>query len=102
VLGTGSTNVIHAAAGSTVDVSLTYYQQSCSCPGCVDQIQIGLEPGDAQACVSSQQVCQTAAQGNYKGTITAPTQPGTYDFRFAQGQDFSCFHTHPGWWTDPP
>lgn len=100
-LGTGKLRTV--APGATFTVSADYAILECICMGCIDQIQVGLVPGNLKSCIySDNPPCAQSDTGNGTVTLTAPNTPGVYDVRFRVGQDFSCNGNSGnavGWWT---
>ncbi len=106
----GGTRLLTVAPGATFTVTASYSIVDCICPGCIDQIQIGLVPGMRKECLydaNPPNPCQNPTTGTETRTLTAPTTPGVYDVRFRLGQDFDCdgnSNSNFGWWTNqaPP
>ena len=102
----GGTKLLVVAPGATVTVSAGYSILDCICPGCIDQIQVGLVPGATKQCIySNNPSCAPASTGTGNTMITAPMTTGVYDVRFRIGQDFSCNGTsgqNVGWWENMP
>lgn len=100
----GSSRVV-VAPGATLAYATQYSITDCACPSCVDQIEVGLVPGDRAGCifdaVPDHNACAIPATGMATGSVVAPTAPGAYEFRFRLGQDNTCA-SHVGWWTATP
>ncbi|MGA9805455.1 MAG: Ig-like domain repeat protein [Terriglobales bacterium] len=101
--GSGGTsvasNVLEFESGSSatipVTVSFNYsIVQDPSCPGCDDQIAVGLnsDPGP-QACPYSGYPAPTAGSASF--TINVPNSPGRYYIGFDRTEEFTCVTTWP-------
>ncbi len=102
------TNLLVVAPSAQITYTTSYSIVDCLCPGCVDQIEIGLVPGTRDNCVydgnpqgSSTTSCNSPTTGNATHVMTAPSAAGVYDMRFRLGQDYACAD-HTGWWTNTP
>jgi hypothetical protein len=88
-----------ASPGGSVTVSVDYFISDPECPGCIDQILIGIADdlafNEPMGCVYNGQPGSSGVEGVGQLTFTAPTTPGNYYVRFHYGQDFSCAF---GWW----
>jgi hypothetical protein len=94
--------VIEVSPGTQLMISTQFSLVDCICPGCIDQIEIGLVPGPRLACIydANPQVdmpCETPTTGMALVSKTAPLTAGLYELRFGIGQDFGCMF-HPSWW----
>lgn len=85
---------------AVVDYKIT---QVSTCPGCIDQILIGLAPGApgldptaAVGCVYNGIPSLNGTTGSGAVTFTAPRTPGIYYVRYRLAQDTKC---NLGWWT---
>jgi hypothetical protein len=103
VAGTGQRVV--ANPGQVLAVSATYSIVDCQCPGCIDQIEIGLIPGGKHGCLYNGNPggasCNTPTSATAMRNVTAPTTPGTYSLRFNRGNDSSC-QGNGVWWANVP
>jgi len=91
-------------AGSTFDVGAAYSIIDCQCPGCIDQIEIGVFGVGKQACLyngnpNGNGNCTSPTVGVASRTITAPATPGVYELRFNRGNDTSC-QNNGDWWAN--
>ncbi|WP_224371083.1 hypothetical protein [Hyalangium versicolor] len=88
-------------AGQNFLLDLDYSVQDTNCPGCYDQIIVGLVSSDPAvpqqplACVYDG-MPMSGDSGHSQLSLPAPTQPGTYTLRVHYGQDISC---NTAWWT---
>lgn len=102
----GGQRLYTVAPGATFTVDAGYSIVDCICPGCIDQIQVGLVPGTTKVCLydaNPPNPCQNATTGSATRTLTAPMTRGVYDVRFRLGQDFDCdgnSNNNTGWWTN--
>ncbi|MCI0578382.1 MAG: hypothetical protein L0331_19535, partial [Chloroflexi bacterium] len=97
----GNPGSVQVSPGSSLALFVAYFIQDVGCPGCIDQIIIGIAneaTGLSQAvgCVYSGVPGPGGVSGTGTVNFNAPGQPGTYYIRFRQGQAFSC---NLGWWT---
>ncbi|MDT7777931.1 MAG: hypothetical protein QOC99_443 [Acidobacteriota bacterium] len=104
VNGTG-TNSATVAPGTIVPVTVSYTIVDKGCPGCIDQIQIGLMTLKAPAgCVYNGQPGVAGETGRGTVYVTAPAEPGIYYIGFGRSQGNSCLTDR--WWNewkdDPP
>jgi hypothetical protein len=99
----GGTQVVTATPQQTLRLDLRYTLTDQSCPAnCIDQIEVGWEPGGRYGCVFDGQVPKTSGvTGSVSFPITAPAMPGTYDLRTNISQDYTC-SSHGGWWGGTP
>jgi hypothetical protein len=101
--GTGRLAV--AMASETLQLAFHYDIDDDACPqACIDQIEIGWEPGARYGCPFDDPVSpQNGANGNIGITIPAPATPGVYDLRANIGQNRSCtFNGANNWWNATP
>jgi len=89
----------HAAPGSAVTVNVSYFIRDAGCPGCIDQILIGIADdatiNEPKGCVYNGIPGPVGVRGSGSLTFSVPAAPGVYYVRFHYGQDFSCQF---GWW----
>ncbi|HEX4877405.1 MAG TPA: hypothetical protein VFV31_12095, partial [Chitinophagaceae bacterium] len=78
--------------GTSLRLEFSYkISNSSSCPGCIDQILVGLDNKYLDCVYSGMpSVCPNRRTGTFTKTINAPTAPGTYKFYFNTTQDYSC------------
>lgn len=85
--------------GGSVTVTVFYFISDPECPGCIDQILIGLADdlgfNEPMGCIYNGQPGSSGVQGAGQLTFSAPITPGNYYVRFHYGQAFSCAL---GWW----
>jgi hypothetical protein len=96
-------NTAVVRAGTDVDIELHYVIDDDSCPGCIDQIEIGMAPGNRHACVYDGNPGGGGVEDTLTVTLRAPPEPGLRELRFNLGQRYAC--TDEGattWWLDPP
>src|SRR5206468_9112345 len=88
--------------GSSVPVTFNYFIiESPSCPGCIDQIQVGLSGGLPQGCVyDGQPGAANGVTGSASINLVAPTAPGTYYIGLSRSEQFSCLTNN--WYTSVP
>jgi hypothetical protein len=91
----GGNSSARIAPGASFTVSLGYSLSDPGCPGCVDQLIIGLGSNNPQACVYDSVPGTSGTSGSATVTLTAPTVPGVYFLRFDYGQDYGC---NLAWW----
>jgi hypothetical protein len=100
----GGANVAVLAPGATFSLQVDYTIADCTCPTCLDQIEIGFVPGNGYAACSydGQPGCATTT-GRHTSTLTAPATAGRYAVAFDRGQDWSCqYQGHTAWWNGVP
>ncbi|HEY5944921.1 MAG TPA: hypothetical protein VIV40_05490 [Kofleriaceae bacterium] len=94
-----------AVATSQENLSLTlhYDVQDTACQqACIDQVEIGWEPGGRTMCVFDDAVSkQTGVANTVSVTIRAPQAKNVYDLRVNLGQNYSC-GTSKSWWGGTP
>lgn len=74
-----------------------------TCPGCVEQIEVGLAPGFAPfACAFDAVVPVGGAGGSSAMWAFSPTFPGVYGLRFRRGQRGSCLDGGSVWFGGEP
>jgi hypothetical protein len=104
VAGAGQQVTAPASSAVTFEFQYTLIDTSCPGNGCIDQIEIGLVPGNRTSCPFDGVVSpQNGVAGMASGSFTAPAMPGAYDVRINIGQNYSC--THDGastWWNGTP
>jgi hypothetical protein len=103
-LNGGGNSLVRVAPGQSIQANIGFsITQDSSCPGCIDQILVGLSSGSfAGNSVSYQVGCiysgipsATPTSGTGSVTFNAPTTPGVYYLRFRHGQSYSC---DTAWW----
>jgi hypothetical protein len=87
--------------GATFTVSMSYFIQDVSCPGCIDQIQIGWahDPINSVGCIYNGIPGPEGVSGSGSLSFIAPTTPGTYSIGIDRSQQYFC---QSGWWSGPP
>lgn len=85
--------------GALVTVTLDFQIIDISCPGCIDQIQVGFSTGNPLGCIYSGIPGPAGDSGSVSFAVTAPSVPGVYFLGFDRSQAFSCV---PGWWNGAP
>jgi hypothetical protein len=89
----------HAAPGSPVTVDVSYFIQDVGCPGCIDQILVGIADdatiNEPKGCVYDGQPGPEGVEGGGSLNFDVPNAPGVYYVRVHYGQAFSC---DLGWW----
>jgi len=94
--GIWSNTFAGATPGQSISISVDYtISQMATCPGCIDQILIGIDSA-AQGCVYNGTPSMTGTSGTGQMTLTAPSTPGVYYVRFRYGQAYSC---DLNWWS---
>lgn len=100
----GGNSAGHILPGAQFTLATDFAISDPGCPGCIDQIIVGLAPvesssaGSGQGCVYNGVPGTNGVSGTGTVTMTAPTTPGQYFVRFSHGQDYSC---NLGWWGAP-
>lgn len=89
--------------GEVFDITVDFQIWSqASCPGCVNQIVIGIEE-DAQGCAYNNiSGIFPGAAGSSTLSLTAPTDPGTYEIRYNGAQQFTCGDAEAAYESAPP
>lgn len=100
-------NVLEIESGSsslnTVTVQFQYSIVDTACPGCVDQIEVGLNTdAGPQTCAYNGVDGPGGVSGTANITINVPNTPGRYYIGMDRGQDFACNDTTTKWWNGPP
>ena len=100
-----------ASPGQSLSLAAAYSIVDCQCTNCIDQIEVGFEPGGKQACLyngnpqgsSPSPGCAIPTPGTATRMLTAPMQPGVHQVRFNRGNDASC-QNNGVWWANvaPP
>lgn len=84
---------VSPGASFTVDFDYTIVA-SPNCPGCIDQIQVGVVTRDGiggpEDCAYSGVAGTAGVTDSGTVTLTAPQTAGTYYIAFDRSQDFSC------------
>jgi hypothetical protein len=93
-------------AGQMFAVAARYSIVDCQCPGCIDQIEIGVHTVGKAACLYNGNPagggnCTTPTTGTASRMVTAPTTPGVYQLRFNRGNDNAC-QNNGAWWANVP
>ncbi len=91
-LNGGGSEISVVDTGAMVEISLDYtLANGISCPSCIRQIVFGYE-NEAIECAYDgiPAVCPDSTTGNFTGTFTAPTEPGTYDIFWTDNFEFTC------------
>ena len=103
VAGSGR-NQLHVSPGTAFSVKFDYWIVDTSCPGCIDQIQVGVVTlagsGLPQACAYNGIPGPTGVSSSGSVTLTAPSTPGTYYIAFDRSQAYSC--PLGGFWNGTP
>lgn len=99
----GGGNAVVVAASSTVALTFSYTIDDVICGGCIDQIEIGLVPGNRLYCAYDSNPPGSGASGASSQSFTAPSTTGRYDLRVNLGQNFGCaYGGATGWWGGAP
>lgn len=96
----GGTFFAAVSAGSMVSIGFDYFIRDPGCPGCIDQIEIGLHNGPPTSCGFDGIPGVVGVSGSAFVNITAPVTPGTYFVTFDRSQHFSCAQALAtgNWW----
>jgi hypothetical protein len=97
-------NVLEIEAGGTnpnpVTVAFNYVINDVGCPGCIDQLQVGLNTDTTpQACPYSG---SSQGSGSASVTINVPNTPGRYYLGVDTPEDYGCFYSSPFWANGQP
>ena len=99
-------DIIQLQSVSTIPVGLTfnYTIWNSGCPGCIDQIEVGLntDPGPQLCAYSGIDGPLPGVSGSGNVTINVPNIPGRYYVGIDRSEDFSCLQTTTAWWNGPP
>lgn len=91
--GTGSDQA-RIGPGDSFTVSFDYTIIDTACPGCIDQIQVGIVTrdgvGESQDCAYDGQPGASGVTNNGSVNLVAPADTGTYYIAFDRAQHFSC------------
>ena len=103
-LGSGTSQTMFAAPGSTVTVNVGYTIQDVACPGCIDQIEVGWATALPTACVYNGQPGPAGLSGSGSATLTVPSTPGLYYIGYDRSQHYSCAQALATgkWWNSIP
>ncbi|HEX8290827.1 MAG TPA: glycoside hydrolase family 19 protein, partial [Pyrinomonadaceae bacterium] len=97
VNGTGTNSAV-VAPGTVVPVIVAYSIADPKCPGCVDQIQVGLAAEATPAgCVYDGTPGTDPVTDKGAVYVTAPSEPGVYYIGFDRSQGYSCVADR--WWS---
>jgi hypothetical protein len=99
-----ASNVLEIQAGGTspnpVTVAFNYVIDDSGCPGCIDQLQVGL---------SSEASPQTYAywggasgSGSASLNVNVPNTPGRYYIAIDTSEDYGFLYSSPYWWNGQP
>jgi len=103
-----ASNVLEIESGGTspnqVTVSFNYSIVNSGCPGCVDQIQVGLNSeASPQVCAySGVPFPPTPVTGSPSITINVPNTPGRYYISTDVSEDYGCQYSSPYWANGTP
>ena len=88
--GAQPSNTVNVNPGDKVSVEMNWSSQYTStyCPGCIQQLYIGVK-NMAIDCMYSGQT-QSPRSGNGSFTVTAPSEPGIYPIQAASSLQYSC------------
>lgn len=89
-----------AARGSMLRVRFEYAIDDTGCGGCIDQIEIGLVPGDRAFCAYDANPPGSGARGSVDRMVRMPSSPGPVALRFNLGQNYGCEHMGASTWWD--
>ena len=96
----GGSNIAVVTTGQQFSLTLDYSITDCGCETCRDEIEVGFVPGSGHSyCAYTGVPGCDGDDGTNTSTVTAPMQPGVYDIRFGQRQDYVCGTT---WWHGEP
>ena len=98
-------SLIVVAPGGTIAYHYDWAISDTACGGnCIDQLEVGFVTGKRVDCDVDQAISKSFGNnGHVNGSVTAPTTPGTYDFRTNIGQNFSCtYNGANNWWGGTP
>ena len=98
-----SGNAVVVRASTSVALTLSYALDDTTCPTCLDQIEVGISPGNRVYCAYDGNPPPGGAAAVSSQTVMMPPAPGRYDLRFNLGQNYSCnFGGATGWWGPAP
>ena len=94
----GGINEAVVTSGASLAVSLNYTIKDDSCPGCIEQIQVGFADGLPQTCAyNGIPGPSPGVSGSATISLTAPSVPGRYYIAFGRSAQFSCLTS---FWSD--
>ena len=96
----GGSNVAALQPGSTFALDLDYVIWDTNCPGCIEQIVIGVGDTGQDCAYNGQPGAHPGASGSSLLTLTAPAVEGTYALRWDREAQFSCGNAIPLFSTD--
>lgn len=93
-------------ANTMFAVQSSYSIVDCQCPGCIDQIEIGIHTVGKAACLyngnpNGNGNCTVPTTGTATQMVRAPATAGVYQLRFNRGNDNSC-QSNGMWWDNTP
>ncbi len=102
-----ASNVLEFESGSSatipVTVNFNYTLFTTGCPGCINQIAVGLnsDPGP-QSCAYDGGVPSGGTSGSASLTINVPNAPGRYYIAYNRFWDYNCGQAQVSWGGPPP
>ena len=99
----GGGNVLVLPGGGSFTLEHDYVVANPAyCPGCIEQIEVGLAgTANYQTCTYDGIPSLAGDPGHGSTTLTVPSTPGLYYVGFDYAATFGC-GTIPAWWSGPP
>ena len=98
----GGGNFLFLPGGGALTLDHDYFIfNDPGCPGCIDQIEVGLASGLYQACTYDGIPGVAGVAGHGTTSLTVPASPGRYFVGFDYAQTYFC-NQYPAWWSGPP
>ncbi|MEP6994910.1 MAG: putative Ig domain-containing protein, partial [Acidobacteriota bacterium] len=99
----GGTNALFLPGGGSLTLDHDFFIYSdVSCPGCIDQAEIGLSgTANYQLCTYDGIPGVAGVSGHGTASVTVPSAPGRYFVAFDVSAQYFCGQ-FPAWWNGPP
>ncbi len=99
-----ASNVLEIAAGGTspnpVTVAFNYVINDFGCPGCIDQLQVGLNTEASPQTYAYNG--GSSGSGSASLNLNVPNIPGRYYIAIDTSEDYGFLYSSPYWWNGQP
>jgi hypothetical protein len=100
-----ASNVLEITSGASpnpVNVKFNYTIVDSGCPGCIDQLEVGLNTDPTPQTYAYSGCGDCGASGPANLNINVPNTPGRYYIAIDTSEDYGFLYSSPYWWNGQP
>jgi len=100
-----ASNVLEITSGTSpnqVTVAFSYTINDSGCPGCIDQLDVGLNTDPTPQTYAYSGCGDCGGSGSASLNINVPNTPGRYYIAIDTSEDYGFLYSSPYWWNGQP